>query len=291
MEIRHLRYFIAVAKTLHFGAAAESLGIATPTLSVQIKQLERELGSELFRRHNRSVELNEAGRLFLIEAQDILNRTAKAIEIGRRAGRGELGELRIGYISSALWSGVLSKIITSFKASAENVNVIVREEQMVSLPLKICEGVLDAAFIRGPVVLPEELESITVSRDCFCVALPEMHPLASIAAPLQPSDLNGYPLILPEQQYGTREVARRGGFKVNDEVNAGSLIDVLARISFGEGIAVIPEVLSHTISLPQIVFRPIAGPAIPSEINLVYRHGDLSPLVKRLIQTVDRIKH
>ena len=101
MELRHLRYFIAVAEELHFGRAAQVLGISQPPLSQQIQALEQELGARLFERTNRRVALSEAGRLFLEEARRVLAQVDKAADVARRAQLGELGELKIGFTSSA----------------------------------------------------------------------------------------------------------------------------------------------------------------------------------------------
>src|SRR5213083_2441300 len=106
MELRHLRYFIAVAEELHFGRAAEKLCMAQPPLSQQIQQLERELGFALFFRTNRRVELSPAGQMFLEEARDTLTTLEKAAQAGRRIARGEVGWLGIGYVGSATFEAL-----------------------------------------------------------------------------------------------------------------------------------------------------------------------------------------
>ena len=107
MELRHLRYFIAVAEELHFGRAAQVLGISQPPLSQQIQALEQEVGARLFERTNRRVELSEAGRLFLEEARLVLAQVDKAADVARRAQLGELGELKIGFTSSAPFNSTI----------------------------------------------------------------------------------------------------------------------------------------------------------------------------------------
>ena len=115
MELRHLRYFIAVAEQLHFGQAAEMLGIAPPTLTVQIQQIERTLDAQLFTRTKRSVALTQAGEAFLVEARAALEQFERAVNIGRRAGRGELGRVKLGFVGSAAFSGVLQQQGRAFR--------------------------------------------------------------------------------------------------------------------------------------------------------------------------------
>ncbi|MGG6374853.1 LysR family transcriptional regulator, partial [Stenotrophomonas muris] len=107
MERRHLEYFVTLAEELHFGRAALRLGIATPTLSVQIQDIERRLGTRLFERGRREAALTSAGEVFLAEARDVLRRFEQAETVGRRAGRGEIGKIEIGYVGSALHAGAL----------------------------------------------------------------------------------------------------------------------------------------------------------------------------------------
>ncbi|NEQ24050.1 MAG: LysR family transcriptional regulator, partial [Microcoleus sp. SIO2G3] len=122
MELRHLRYFIAVAEELHFGRAAERLQMAQPPLSQQIRQLEIELGFQLFHRTKRSVQLTTAGRVFLRESRRILAQLEQAIETGKQASRGELGQLIIGFVSSAAYS-VLPKILSHFRRQLPTVEL------------------------------------------------------------------------------------------------------------------------------------------------------------------------
>jgi hypothetical protein len=100
MELRHLRYFVTLAEELHFARAAEVLGIAPPTLTVQIQEIERTLSAKLFTRTKRSVALTSAGEVFLAEAKGVLAQFAKAESVGRRAGRGEIGRIEVGYMSA-----------------------------------------------------------------------------------------------------------------------------------------------------------------------------------------------
>src|SRR6202000_575898 len=140
MELRHLRYFVAVAETLHFGRAAAQLGIAPPTLTVQIQEIERTLSARLFARTKRSVALTTAGEIFLAEARGILEAFDRAENIGRRAGRGELGRIEIGYVGSAAYTGVLQEQISRFRQAWPDVDINAREVGMDQLPALVCDG-------------------------------------------------------------------------------------------------------------------------------------------------------
>lgn len=151
MELRHLRYFVAVAETLHFGRAAASVHISQPSLSHQIRQLETELSATLLRRSKRRVELTEAGRLFLQEARDILGRAERAAVIARRAGNGELGRLlRVG-VGYCMNQFSISQAVSRFNKKFTSIRI---EVQTMSVPLQLealASRRLDVGFVRPPV--------------------------------------------------------------------------------------------------------------------------------------------
>jgi len=209
MELRHLRYFIAVAERLHFAQAAEALGIAPPTLTVQIQEMERALQTQLFRRTRRSVALTPAGEAFLAEARETIAQFERTLHVGQRAGRGELGRIHIGYVGSAAFSGILQKQLRAFRKARPHVLVQVTEHPMGELPALLEEGRIDVAFVRMPVDLPPSLRAHVLARDAFCAALPAEHPLAEATGPIKARALAGESFVVPEQELGTREIARR----------------------------------------------------------------------------------
>ncbi len=284
MELRHLQYFLAVARTLHFSAAAEALGIATPTLSVQIKQLETEIGTALFFRTKRRVKLTQAGEIFRQEAEATVQQATLALERGKSAARGEIGYIRVGYITATLWSGTLTEVFTPFRLDYPDVTITTREILMDMQPAQLLEGKIDIGFVRGPLLLPTEIDHLVVQRDKFCLAMSSAHPLAVTGGDIAPEQLANERIILPEQPFGGEEIARRGGFKLTNASRPGSLMEMLARVSINEGVAVIPAVLTHTIHLPNIAYRDIATPVIPSEIWMLYRKWERSAVLKKLVQ-------
>ena len=286
MELRHLRYFVAVADELHFARAAERLGIAPPTLTVQIQEIERRLAARLFTRTKRSVALTPAGELFLAEARAVLAQFARAESVGRRAGRGEIGRIEVGYVGSAAYAGVLQDQTGAFRRSWPSVEIKARELPMGDLPGLIEEGQVDIGFVRLPMALPRSLRVHILVRDHFCVALPADHPQAALARPVRPRDLATAFFITPEQGAGTREVARRGDFTADIVAVPGSLLAVLAQVSLGAGVSVVPSVLTSVIRMPNVVFRELAGEPIPSEVAAIFRAGETSPTVQKLIRQI-----
>jgi DNA-binding transcriptional LysR family regulator len=230
MDRRHLQYYVALAEELHFGRAALRLGIATPTLSVQIQQIERRLGTPLFDRSRREVTLTSAGAIFLAEARNVLRQFEQAEAVGRRAGRGEIGRIEIGYVGSAVHAGALQEQLQRFRSASPDVELKVGEWPMADLPDLLLDGRIDVVFCRLPMEVPDALGSHILIEDQFCVALPASHALAHAGVPVQPALLAKEAFIMPEQPAGTLEVARRGGFVPDIRSRPGHLVAVLAQV-------------------------------------------------------------
>jgi DNA-binding transcriptional LysR family regulator len=279
-----MRYFVAVAEELHFARAAERLGIAASTLTVQIQEIERALDARLLQRTKRSVSLTAAGELFLDQARASLAQFERALGVGRRAGRGELGRVELGYVGSAAFAGILQQHMLRFRAAWPEVQLQTREVQMGRLPGLIADGQIDVGFLRLPMDLPDGLSTQLLQRDRFCLALPDDHGLAAAAAPIDPGELAQERFIVPEQALGTLEVGRRGGFAPQIGHRPGNLLAVLTEVSMRAGIAVVPEVVSATVLLPGVVFKPLAGDPITSELAAVFRRDERSPVVRNLIR-------
>jgi DNA-binding transcriptional LysR family regulator len=154
---------------------------------------------------------------------------------------------------------------------------------MDALPAGLEDGRVDLAFVRLPMALPGGLRAHVLLRDRFCVALPAEHALADAAGPVRSRVLAGETFVVPEQDLGTREVARRGRFEPRIGSAPGGLLAVLAQVSLGAGVAVVPGVLAGAVSLPNVVFRPLAGEPVVSEVAAVYRRQERSPAVRNLV--------
>ncbi len=283
LELRHYRCVVAVAHSLHFARAAFELGISPPALSKQIQEAESLLGTRLFLRSKRSVAITSAGALFVIEAQRALAQLTQAQEVARRAGRGELGRLEIGYVGSAVYSGVLQQAFARFRATHPGVTLRSREVAMELLPAMLEQGQLDFAFVRPPMHYPEGLDSVVLLRDRFVLAVPEGGALAAGAGAVAPQALAQLPLIVPEQEWGTVEMGRRGGFAPQVASRPGSLLAVLAQVSLGAGCAIVPQAAMNSITLPGVRYRELAGPAIASEIAVAFRRHEANSAARAWI--------
>ncbi|WP_257572374.1 LysR family transcriptional regulator [Janthinobacterium sp. UMAB-60] len=282
MELRHFRCVLAVAHSLHFARAAAELGISPPALTKQVQETEQLLGTRLFQRSKRAVSLTAAGELFVIEATRALAQLAQAQDVARRAGRGELGRLEIGYVASAAYSGVLQDQFARFRASHPGIHISAREYAMDALPGLLDQGRVDLAFVRPPLHLPDGLDSVVLLRDRFVLAVQADSPLAlqQIAGP---AALAQQAFIVPEQELGTLEVSRRGGFAAQVVSRPGSLVAVLTEVSLGVGCAIVPHSVMASVQLPGVVFRELQGPQISSEIAVAFRRHEQAPAARAFI--------
>lgn len=286
MELRHLKYFVVLAEELHFARAAERLNIAPPTLTVQIQEIERTLAAPLFTRTKRSVALTSAGEIFLSEARNVLVQFEKAQSVGRRAGRGEVGRVEIGYVGSAAYAGVLQEQMSEFLKAWPSVDLSAREIPMEPLPDLIVDGKVNVGFVRLPMMIPDSLQHHVLLRDRFCLAMSEGAPSSGGPEAVRPQVLKEQAFIMPEQDAGTYEVANRGGFHPRIVSAPGGLLAVLTQVSLGAGISVVPSVASGVLHLPGVVFRKIEGKPIISEVAAIFRSDESSPTVMNFVAQV-----
>ncbi|SPK76031.1 Transcriptional regulator (plasmid) [Cupriavidus taiwanensis] len=285
LEIVHLRAVIEVARHLHFSRAAEVLDLAPPLLTRRIQATERLLGARLFHRTRRSVELTAAGRAFLPEAQAVLEHLSRGIEVAALAERGEVGRIEIAYVGSAAYAGVLQQNIRTFRDSHPRVEVRIQEVVMDRIGPMLKDGEIDVAYCRPPMGFSDRMKLLTVHRDTFLLALPSDSPLAQLEEVL-PTQLRDATFVVPEQDAGTAEVARRGRFSASIGPRGGTLAAVLARVALGNSVAVVPGTLAECVSLPGVVYRPIAGKPIVSEVALAYRAREGAAAVKAFVRKV-----
>jgi DNA-binding transcriptional LysR family regulator len=287
MELRHLRYFVAVAEDLHFGRAAQRLKIAQPPLSQQIQKLERELGVALFTRSRRSVQLTEAGRALLPEAQRILAAATTAADLARRAGAGEVGHLSIGFVSSAMYL-MLPRLLRHLHHDAPNVRVTLRDMPTHNVVDGLLHRTLDLGIARGPFRDPG-LHMIKLSDDPFIAAFPAEHPLAA-GGPLEFTAIAQENILIfprhlrPELYDAVAAVCRRAGFAPTlDEQDVAPHQVILALVAAGRGIALVPDSFK-SVAYPGVVYRPFVEPPISMEILLAWHKENVNPAVQRAIR-------
>ncbi len=286
MEIRHFRYFLAVARHRNFTRAAEQLGIAPPTLSRQIQDMESTLGTRLFIRQQRAVSLTEAGAALLVEAEATVRQFEFAQRNAQRAGRGEIGHIELGYVASAVYSGVLQRQVQAFCAEVPDVSLNVRESPMATLPGLVAEGRYDIGYIRSPMTLPDGVEAVRLSSEGFVLALPQDSWLLGLKE-ISCEHLQNETFILPEQISGTLQVAAQGGYAPRLGPQPGGLVAVIALVSLGQGVAVVPESVVGHVSLPNVQYRAIKGCEASSWLSLIHRRFEKAPAVARFIAAVE----
>ena len=293
MELRHLRYFIAVAEELHFGRAAQLLGISQPPLSQQIQALEQELGARLFDRTNRRVELSEAGRLFLEEARLVLAQVDKAADVARRAQLGELGELKIGFTSSAPFNSSIPQAIFAFRQAFPAVHLNLKEMSSRD----VAEGLVDESIevgIMRPLVLPESLSVVELFREPLVAVIRADHPLAEGSEQgLQLAALADEPFVFFPRSYGSGlyaqflSLAREAGFSPHISQEAGEAMTIIGLVSAGLGVSVLPASFQHT-RIKGVVYRPLLDPDANTAVWLVQRKGSNSPMANAFADLLTR---
>jgi DNA-binding transcriptional LysR family regulator len=287
MELRHLRYFVAVAEELHFGRAAERLNIAAPTLSHQIRALETMLGAKLLTRKTRSaVALTHSGKRFLVEAQDTLKQADHAELVGRRAGRGDAGSISIGYVLSAGCSGLISSTLATFRKMHPHVSFQLARMQTVAQLKGLVDGSLDVGFSRTPHKFPTGLTGFIVDRQPFCLVVPEGHPLAA-RKQVTPAMLVDEPFVAASLEmelgfWSNISSIAPPGVSLRIVERAPDAFTVLALVAAGAGISILSESLSR-IAMPGAVFRKLAGVTRAADHVAVYRKNESEPVVKAFI--------
>jgi DNA-binding transcriptional LysR family regulator len=286
MELRHLRYFQAVAEELHVGRAAQRLHMAQPPLSRQIQALEAELGLTLFERTRRGVALTPAGAAYHERVKDVFAAVDRAAAAARRAAVGELGRIAIGYVSSLAYVG-LAELLRAFRDAWPHVEVIVREGPPQEQLDALIEGRLDVGFVRGPVIEGGLVAEIA-RREPLVVALPPKHRLARRSRPrIELRELAGEPMLTfararsPGFFDHVMGLCRAAGFTPKI-VQEAPLIDLVSLVSAGFGVALVPQSLRR-VAGSRLVVRPLVG-APRADLMMVRRADDQTPALQRFLE-------
>ncbi|MCF3160159.1 LysR substrate-binding domain-containing protein [Pseudomonas aeruginosa] len=293
MELRHLRYFIAVAEELHFGRAAERLGISQPPLSQQIQALEEEIGARLFERTNRRVELTDAGRLFFDESRQVLARVYKAVLLPRRAHLGELGELKIGFTSSAPFTSTIPSSIHAFRKAYPDVHLDLQEMSSRQVLKALLEESLQVGVIR-PLALPDAVHWVELFREPLVAVLRADHPLAAGSEDgLAIAALAEEPFVFFPRSYGTGlydqviALTRQAGFSPRIAQEASEAMTIIGLVSAGLGVSILPASFRRT-RVDGVVYRTLSDPEATTAVWLVRRQNEGSPLALSFIDLVTR---
>jgi len=296
MELRHLRYFVAVAEERHVTRAAARLGIQQPPLSQQIRALETELELQLFRRKPRGVELTPAGEAFLAEARIVLERAEHAVLAARRAARGEAGRLGLGFTSSASFHPLVPRVIRDFRETSPLVALSLEEAGTAELVEGLRAERIDAAFVRSPIGPAADLTVHSLLGEEMVAALPSGHRLAAGTKSRLPlSALEGETFILYRRPLGPGlydaiiAACQRAGYSPRIGQEAPRMLATLSLVAAGFGVTLIPASMQR-IGIDGVAYCAIERKAgLVAPLNLAYRRGETAPAACRFIALARRI--
>ncbi|MBB3299131.1 MULTISPECIES: LysR family transcriptional regulator [Rhizobium] len=287
MELRHLRYFLAVAEEGNFTRAAAKLGIGQPPLSQQIRDLEREVGAALFHRVPHGAELTAAGAAFLGEAKASLAAAEKAKLAAQSANRGETGRLSLGFTASSAFNPVVSATIRRFRARWPDVRLALTEMNTLALMQKLEGGELDAAFMRPSLDDPAGVRLRRLPDEPMVIALPASHPLARRSklplAALADEPFILFPRLVGLSLYDDVVLAcRKAGFELTVAQEAPQISSVVNLVAAELGVSIVPASISQ-IRLEGVAYRPIEGPPAVARLALAMLKTRRSPVTENLM--------
>ncbi|AJC16389.1 LysR family transcriptional regulator [Pandoraea sputorum] len=295
IDVRLLRYFIAVAETGHMTRAAERLGIGQPPLSQQIRVLETQLGVTLFERLPRGMALTDAGQAFLTDAYEVVRKLDQAVDDVRRVAAGIKGRLSVGFTSSAALHPFVPTVIRAFRSDAPSVSLMLDESSTGDLLDGLRDGHIDVAFIRQPQGNTGEITVVQVLEEPMVLAVPSAHPLAltgragKAAVPM--TAIASEKLILYRRRAGQGlydaiiAACHGAGFSPAIEQEAPRLLTTLSLVAAGLGVSVVPASLMR-MQIEGIVYRPLAPPP-RAPLCCAYREGVLAGPTARLLEHVN----
>jgi DNA-binding transcriptional LysR family regulator len=287
MDLRHLRYFIAVAEELNFTRAADRLHIAQPPLSQQIRQLEEELGVTLLHRTKRHVELSEAGQVFLDHARQILRSTEVAAVQARRAQRGEIGRLSVGFFEHMSYT-LLPPIFRAYRERFPDVDVDVRWFPVIGQADALRRGDVDISFMR-PGTDSEDITTEVLVTEPFVIAVPASHPFATEdSLSLRDCAAERFVMYTPHLAPDFHDMILRmcatAGFTPRVALEVGQVYTCLGLVSSGIGLAFVPSSVQR-IHLDHLVYKPLRSRSLPVEVMLGWRRTNSSPLIGAFVET------
>ena len=292
---RQLEHFVAVAQELHFSRAADKLGIAQSAVSVQIQLLEEGLGVRLLQRHKRQpITLTDAGELLYAEAVAVLSHMERAQQVGRLAAQGLSGNIRLGYVASAVTSGLLSRMLTHFRPKHEQVHLQVMAMETPRQLQALEAAEIDVGLVRPRLRYPDNVDAVIVHSEPLMVAMPENHELARKKS-LKAEDLRDQTFIAPQfnEMEGFSEVLARlaavAGFPVKATYRVNDFIAAISLAAAGYGIVIVPESI-HLFNQPGITFRPLSDFHEKVSLALAYRHRESSPAVRAFVTAAQQCK-
>jgi LysR family hca operon transcriptional activator len=287
VELRHLRYFVAVSEELNFTRAAARLRTAQPSLSQQIRQLEQDVGVQLLDRNRQQVSLTNAGRIFLQQARDILGRIEHARHLAIKAAEGRAGDLSVGTFPSADVR-ILPALRPLITRHLPDLRLILHSKYAVDPVEGLKSGALDVAFMRGPLD-DDGLDGIELLRERLVIVLPSHHPLARRKR-IQVRSLDDLPCITMERSFSpplhdaAATLYREAKIRMHAVSSADNVLGHLQLVQEGLGFALLPESISALLP-PGVTFRPLdCSPAPSLSIVAAWKRGNHARLVREFIE-------
>lgn len=286
MELRYLRYFVAVARTRHFTQAAKELGISQPPLSQQIQRLEREVGTPLFRRLTRGVELTEAGESFYEDARQILAMSDAALEKAKGIARGMNGSLSLGITSSDAFHPQIFTLLHRFQLDHPGVTLHQMEDNMANLMTALSEAELDIAFVRLPCESSKAFNLRIIDEEPMVIALPRDNPLATQPTPPGEAARRGADPLPAGGGPGLYELVYnsclRAGIDMERAWQSSQISSSLSMVNAGFGFALVPQSMT-CIQQPNVSYHPLSGAPLKTDIAIAWRRFERSRTVKRFL--------
>jgi len=297
MELRHLRYFMAVAEEKHVTRAAERLGMQQPPLSQQIRALERELDVQLFRRLPRGVEPTAAGLAFLSDARAIVAQIDRAVATAKRTARGEQGRIAVGFTSSAPFNPFVPRVIRAYREAFPLVALMLEEGGTTELIEALRHERIDAAFVRTPLADRAGLVVQSLLEEPMVLALPRGHALArkkSASKALSLTALAGETFVIYRRPSGPGlhdaivSACNAAGFSPRIGQEAPRIGSTLNLVAAGLGISLVPESL-QLMRMDGVAFRRLAGAVQPkAPLYIAARRSEASAAVRKFLEFARR---
>lgn len=287
-DLRQLRYFLAVAEALHFGRAAERLGMSQPPLSQQIRLLERGIGVRLFERSNRRVALTAAGTAFREAARRIVLQIDEAVELAQRVQRGEVGELRIGFTASTPLTETLPRTLFAFRQAHPQVHLTLTEMNTLQQLDALQDGQLQVGITRST-PLPDTLQAQPLFLDPLVAVMREDHPLLTRARrQLRVAELADSAFVTFARSAGAGihdqviALCREAGFSPRIAQEAREASTLIGLVSAGLGIALLPASYRH-LHIDKVIYMPLRDAGAHSVVQAVTRRDERAALVRTFL--------
>ncbi|SDY75028.1 transcriptional regulator, LysR family [Modestobacter sp. DSM 44400] len=286
MDLRHLRYFLAVAEELHYGRAAARLRIAQPPLSQQIQRLERELGLQLFERDRRHVRLTRAGEVLQVEARRTLAQADRLLDVAEDVRTGGSGRVRLGFVGSSLY-GQLPALLRAVQQQAPRITLSAVELESGPQLAGLLEDRLDLGVLRPPAATPS-LAIQVIEEEELVVALPKEHAVP-VGRPVALADLAEEPFVLFTREHGEGfwqvvvQACGQAGFSPNIVFNAEHVHTMVGLVASGMGVSLVPQAVRR-LNLTGVRYERLAGPVPRLPLALAWDPRRSFPALERVLE-------